>query len=131
MSLALEEFQERVGKISDRSPDSWTGQSPFLENAPVDDLPIWDETMQRKSILIIFLKMIWTCVVTAIPSDECRVEMWRCLSRVVEGGLHYIDNPDGLNRLVKTTLIRATFQGRLDKILMGIPEVKRLDIKLN
>ena len=28
--------------------------------------------------------------------EKCRVEMWRCLSRVVEGGLHYIDNPDGL-----------------------------------
>ena len=54
------------------------------------------------------------------------MEMWRCLARVVEGGLHYIDNPDGLNRLVRTTLLRATFQGRLDKILMGIPEVKML-----
>ena len=28
--------------------------------------------------------------------EKCRVDMWRCLSRVVEGGLHYIDNPDGL-----------------------------------
>ena len=28
--------------------------------------------------------------------EKCRVDMWRCLSRVIEGGLHYIDNPDGL-----------------------------------
>ena len=28
--------------------------------------------------------------------EKCRVDMWRCLSRVVEGSLHYIDNPDGL-----------------------------------
>ena len=28
--------------------------------------------------------------------EKCRVDMWRCLSRVVEGGLHYIDNPEGL-----------------------------------
>ena len=28
--------------------------------------------------------------------EKCRVDMWRCLSEVVEGGLHYIDNPDGL-----------------------------------
>ena len=28
--------------------------------------------------------------------EKCRVDMWRCLSKVVEGGLHYIDNPDGL-----------------------------------
>ena len=30
------------------------------------------------------------------PEEKCRVDMWRCLSKVVEGGLHYIDNPDGL-----------------------------------
>jgi hypothetical protein len=28
--------------------------------------------------------------------EECRVEMWRCLSKVIEGGLHYVDNPEGL-----------------------------------
>ena len=28
--------------------------------------------------------------------EKCRVEMWRCLSKVIEGGLHYIDKPDGL-----------------------------------
>ena len=28
--------------------------------------------------------------------EKCRVDMWRCLSRVIEGGLHYIDNPEGL-----------------------------------
>ena len=28
--------------------------------------------------------------------EKCRVDMWRCLSKVVEGSLHYMDNPDGL-----------------------------------
>ena len=28
--------------------------------------------------------------------EKCRVDMWRCLSKVVEGGLHYIDHPEGL-----------------------------------
>ena len=28
--------------------------------------------------------------------EECRLEMWRCLSRVIEGGLHYMDKPEGL-----------------------------------
>ena len=32
----------------------------------------------------------------ADTEEKCRVDMWRCLSRVIEGGLHYIDNPDGL-----------------------------------
>jgi hypothetical protein len=31
-----------------------------------------------------------------VEEEECRVEMWRCLSKVIEGGLHYVDNPDGL-----------------------------------
>ena len=25
------------------------------------------------------------------PEEKCRVDMWRCLSRVIEGGLHYIE----------------------------------------
>ena len=28
--------------------------------------------------------------------EQCRVDMWRCLSKVIEGGLHYIDKPEGL-----------------------------------
>ena len=62
------------------------------------------------------------------PAEEekCRVEMWRCLSRVVEGGLHYIDKPDGLYRLVKKTLLRASFQGRIEQILMNIPEGRQM-----
>ena len=58
--------------------------------------------------------------------EKCRVEMWRCLSKVVEGGLHYIDNPDGLYRLVKKTLLRASFQGRIEQIWMNIPEGRQM-----
>ena len=32
------------------------------------------------------------------PEEKCRVDMWRCLSRVIEGGLHYIDHPEGIYR---------------------------------
>ena len=28
--------------------------------------------------------------------EKCRTEMWRCLSKVIEGGLHYMDQPQGL-----------------------------------
>ena len=34
--------------------------------------------------------------------EKCRVEMWRCLSKVIEGSLHYIDKPDGLMGWVET-----------------------------
>ena len=62
----------------------------------------------------------------AADEEKCRVDMWRCLSEVVEGGLHYIDNPDGLYRLVKKTLLRASFQGRIDQIWMNIPEGRQM-----
>merc|ERR1719411_2517375 len=39
--------------------------------------------------------------------EKCRVDMWRCLSKVVEGGLHYIDNPHGLYGLAKKTMFKA------------------------
>ena len=28
--------------------------------------------------------------------EKCRTEMWRCLSKVIEGGLHYMDQPQGI-----------------------------------
>ena len=54
------------------------------------------------------------------------MEMWRCLSKVVEGGLHYIDNPDRLYRQVQKTLLRASFHGRIDKIWLNIPEGRQM-----
>ena len=54
------------------------------------------------------------------------MEMWRCLSKVVEGGLHYIDNPDRLYRLVQKTLLGASFHGRIDKIWLNIPEARQM-----
>ena len=35
-------------------------------------------------------------VVEAEDEEACRVEMWRCLSAVIEHGLHYMDKPEGL-----------------------------------
>ena len=35
-------------------------------------------------------------VVEAEDEEACRVEMWRCLSTVIEHGLHYMDKPEGL-----------------------------------
>jgi len=61
--------------------------------------------------------------------EKCRVEMWRCLSRVVEGGLHYIDNPDGLYGLAKKTMFKVAFHGGLSNMwsgLMTIPEARQV-----
>ena len=52
--------------------------------------------------------------------------MWRCLSKVVEGGLHYMDKPDGLLGLAKKTMFKMAFHGGLSNVwsgVMAIPEV--------
>merc|ERR1712176_417551 len=66
--------------------------------------------------------------------EKCRVEMWRCLSRVVEGGLHYIDNPDGLYGLAKKTMFKVAFHGGFSNMwsgLMTIPEARQIKQCMN
>ena len=55
--------------------------------------------------------------------EECRLELWRCLSGVVEGSLHYIDNPDSFYRLVEKEIFRAALSGQFHELFIGIPEV--------
>ena len=65
--------------------------------------------------------------------EKCRVEMWRCLSKVVEEGLHYMDKPDGLLSLAKKTMFKMAFHGGLSNVwsgVMTIPEVNA-SLKLN
>ena len=54
------------------------------------------------------------------------MEMWRCLSQVVERGLHYIHKPGGLYRLAQKSLLRASFRGRFDQIWLNIPEGRQM-----
>jgi len=61
--------------------------------------------------------------------EKCRVDMWRCLSRVIEGGLHYIDNPDGLYGIAKKTMFKVAFHGGVSNMwtgLMTIPEARQI-----
>jgi len=65
----------------------------------------------------------------ADTEEKCRVDMWRCLSRVIEGGLHYIDNPDGLYGLAKKTMFKVAFHGGMSNVwsgLMTIPEARQI-----
>lgn len=43
--------------------------------------------------------------------EKCRVDMWRCLSSVIEGGLHYIDNPEGLYGYVSRSHVCLSSRG--------------------
>jgi len=61
--------------------------------------------------------------------EKCRVDMWRCLSNVIEGGLHYIDKPEGLMGLAKKTMFKVAFHGGMSNVwngLMTIPEARRI-----
>lgn len=66
--------------------------------------------------------------------EKCRVDMWRCLSKVVEGSLHYMDNPDGLMGLAKKTMFKMAFHGGLSNIwsgVMAIPEARQVKRCMN
>merc|ERR1719430_2822915 len=59
--------------------------------------------------------------------EKCRVDMWRCLSKVIEGGLHYIDDPDGLMGFAKKTMFKIAFHGGFSNVwsgVMTIPEAR-------
>merc|ERR1712127_1049288 len=61
--------------------------------------------------------------------EKCRVDLWRCLSQVIEGGLHYIEHPEGLVGLAKKIMFKMAFHGGSSNVwggLMGIPEARRV-----
>lgn len=66
--------------------------------------------------------------------EKCRVDMWRCLSKVIEGGLHYIDKPEGLMGMAKKTMFKVAFHGGFSNIwggLMTIPEARHIKKCMN
>jgi hypothetical protein len=66
--------------------------------------------------------------------EKCRVDMWRCLSKVVEGSLHYMDNTDGLMGLAKKTMFKMAFHGGFSNIwsgVMSIPEARSVKRCMN
>lgn len=68
------------------------------------------------------------------PEEKCRVDMWRCLSRVIEGGLHYIDHPEGIYSLAKKTMFKVAFHGGVTNVwsgLMTIPEARQIKKCMN
>jgi len=61
--------------------------------------------------------------------EKCRVDMWRCLSKVIEGGLHYMDKPEGLMGLAKKTMFKVAFHGGFNNVwngVMTIPEARQI-----
>lgn len=72
--------------------------------------------------------------VEAEGEEKCRVQMWRCLSGVIEGGLHYVDSPDGLMGLAKKTMFKMAFHGGFSNIwnsVMTIPEARKVKKCMN
>jgi len=55
--------------------------------------------------------------------------MWRCFSNVIEGGLHYIDEPEGMFGIAKKTMFKVAFHSGFNNIwggLMTIPEARNI-----
>merc|ERR1712008_532706 len=56
---------------------------------------------------------------------------WRCLSHVVEGGLQYMDQPDGLLGFAKKSMFKIAFHGGLTNVWgegMAIPEARQIKL---
>merc|ERR1712037_288710 len=63
--------------------------------------------------------------------EKCRVAMWRCLCHVVEGGLQYMDQPDGLLGFAKKSMFKIAFHGGLTNVwggVMAIPEARQIKL---
>jgi len=68
-------------------------------------------------------------VVQGSDEEKCRVDMWRCLSGVIEGGLHYMDKPEGIMGFAKKTMFKIAFHGGFSNVwtgVMSIPEARKL-----
>merc|ERR1712127_703717 len=66
--------------------------------------------------------------------EKCRVDMWRCMSKVIEEGLHYMDDPDGMLGLAKKTMFKMAFPGGFSNVwggLMTIPEARHVKKCMN
>merc|ERR1712045_438371 len=61
----------------------------------------------------------------------CQAKIWRCATRVAEGGLEYLDKPEGITGVLKNYLFKIGFQGALGKFwnaVLSIPEARKLKI---
>jgi len=64
----------------------------------------------------------------------CKTKMWRCFSRVAEGSLHHLHDPEGITGLVKNTLFKIAFNGAkggMWNTLMSIPEARKVQLCMN
>ena len=62
-----------------------------------------------------------------VGEAKCKSKFWRCISKVVKGGLHYVDAPGGLSGAFQKTMFRMAFHGGFGNVwnaLMTIPEVR-------
>ena len=62
---------------------------------------------------------------------SCKSKMWRCFSRVAEGGLEYFERPEGISGVLKQNLFKIAFNGAMGNFwgaMMSIPEVNILKV---
>jgi len=155
--LGLEEFEEKIDKISEHQgrEDSWLtkmfnmfndkyGKDDPLSANDLDgiDPPVLDETWglslqtsgKKNNTTIEEPISLKHEEKSKILEDNCRVELWRCLSLVIENSLHYMDNSEGYIGLIKKTFFKMAFHGSRSNVwngVMSIPEARDLQKCLN
>ena len=56
--------------------------------------------------------------------EECRTEVWQCMSGVLEAGVGYVDRPSHLYSSLQPLLYRAVFHGGVKSMWSSVMEVR-------
>ena len=56
--------------------------------------------------------------------EECRTEVWQCMSGVMEAGVSYVDRPSQLYSSLQPLLYKAVFHGGVKSMWSSVMEVR-------
>ena len=59
-------------------------------------------------------------------SNQCRSEVWHCMSDVMEGGLRYVEKPNDIYSSLTPVLYKAVFHGGMKSMWSSVMEVQSI-----
>ena len=59
--------------------------------------------------------------------SPCRLEMWQCVSEVLESGIKYLSKPEDVSTNLSHLLYKAVFHGGLKSMWSSVMQVKQLE----
>ena len=59
--------------------------------------------------------------------EECRTEVWQCMSGVLETGIPYVDRPHDIYSSLQPVLYKAVFHGGVKSMWSSVMEVSETE----